>query len=217
MILCASIHTWCHRALLIPISVASSNTDAKYYPGFVAGQMSVTICLAACRGHGYKYAALYGGSNCYCGPIFPFSSNPGSTSGTGTIGGSAPGTKIADSNCQTTCTGNSAQKCGGGGYSALYFDPSFRNDTSAAGAATNYAYVGCYSNVNPGPAYITLTTTSTQACQAYCGSVGYSFSTRSGADTSTGTSCGCSSEVQSGLQIAESQCNTFCSGAQGAS
>ena len=45
--------------------------DPKYYPGFTTGQMSVDICTTACRGHGHRYAALYGGTNCYCAVNFP--------------------------------------------------------------------------------------------------------------------------------------------------
>ena len=64
--------------------------------------------------------------------------------------------------------------------------------------------------VSPGPSYKTYKTTSTSACQTYCGLIGYPFSARSGFDSATTDStCGCSPEIQAGVQIAESLCTNY--------
>ena len=199
-----------------PWQLSSSSNDAKYYPGFT-GQMTVSTCHKACRGHGFKWAALFYGSECYCSVAFPLPTNPQSiTAGPGAPQGGAPNTTTTQINCNSVCNGDPFHTCGGGDAAAVYYDPSFPSDTSAIRGANNYGYVGCYNNVAPGPSYITLQTTSTQACQAYCGLIGYAFSHRSGIDSNTGTTCGCGSEIQSGLQIPESNCNFKCDGGSAA-
>ena len=193
--------------------LSSSTSDAKYFPGFT-GTMNVEICLAACRGHGFKWAALYYGTECYCAPEFPLATNPSSTtSGPGTPAGTAPGTPTTQSQCGSVCNGNANETCGGGGAASVYFDPSFTNNTAAASDPGQYKYLGCFNNVNPGPMYMSIATTSTVSCVTYCGLLGYPFSARSGIDSNTGsTTCGCGSEIQSGLQIAESNCFNYCNG-----
>ena len=195
--------------------LSSSTNSEKYYPGYT-GSVTVDICLLACRGHGFKYAALYYGTECYCAAEFPSPNPPasGSTSGgVGTASGNNPGTQTSASQCGSTCAGNSSETCGGGGAASLYFDPSFTNNTGSAGAASNYNYLGCYNNVNPGPMYISIETTDTVSCVQYCAALGYPYSSRSGTDSqTTTTTCGCGTEIQSGLQIAESNCAFYCNG-----
>ena len=201
------------RALNFPWVLSSSTSSSQYYPGFTGDtNMSVGICLAACRAHGFRYASLYYGEECHCAPIFPLPTPPISNSETPTPGGTSPGTAAASGSCNSVCTGNSAEICGGGAASSLYMDTSFTND-STAGAYTNYNYLGCFSDINPGPMYVSIETTSTQACASYCGSHGYSYAARSGIDSNTGaTTCGCGTEVQAGLQLPESSCFNYCNG-----
>lgn len=74
-------------------------------------------------------------------------------------------------------------------------------------------YVGCFSYLNPGPTYALIRTESTPSCLEYCGSLSYLFASRSGPDSNTGaTSCGCGTEIQSGLQVADNRCATACDG-----
>lgn len=88
--------------------------------------------------------------------------------------------------------------------------PSFKNSTSVQ-AASNYGYVGCFSYLNPGPTYAFIRTESTPSCLAYCGSLNYPFASRSGPDSNTeATTCGCGTETQSGLQVADNRCATAC-------
>ena len=59
--------------------------------------------------------------------------------------------------------------------------------------------------------YAVIRTVSTQSCLAYCGSLGYPYSARSGIESNTGgIICGCGSEVRSGLQVADTRCATKC-------
>lgn len=191
---------------------SSSATDVKTYPGW-NGSMTAAYCTRVCRGHGFKAAAVYG-NECYCSPIFPLPTITGSTSsGPGTPVGKAPGTTTSAAACASPCPGDSSQQCAGGGAAAVYYDPSFTSDTRRAGSANNYQYFGCYNNQNPGPMFVSsLSTANTVSCLAYCGLLGYSFSSRSGTDSDTGSTCGCGSEIQSGLQLPESSCNLYCNG-----
>ena len=198
----------------------SSTSDPKYYPGFTgSSNMSVDICLEACRGHGFKYAAIFYGIECYCNPIFPALNAPSSnnaSSGPGSPTGSNPTLAVAQSNCQSTCSGNSSEYCGGGDAAEVYMDPSFPTSTTVD-AATNYKYLGCYNNINPGPMYTTIATPDTPTCVKYCGQLGYPYAQRSGNNANTGSTCGCGTEIQAGYQIAESDCNMNCDGTTGTS
>ena len=195
--------------------LSASPSSEKYYPGFT-GSVTVDICTQACRGHGFKSALLYHGTDCYCSTKFPNPGPPASGSTSGGVGsppGSNPGGQTSQSQCNSACAGNSSQICGGTTASSLYIDPSFTNNTAAAGEASNYQYLGCYNNVNPGPMYVSIETTSTVACIQYCAALGYPFASRSGTDSQTTvTTCGCGTEIQSGLEIAESNCNLSCDG-----
>ena len=190
--------------------------NEKYYPGFT-GSMSVDICLQACRGDGFRYAALYAGANCYCGSIFPNPAPPSSgitTSGLGVALGKAPGTP--GGLCDMRCNGNDAQICGGTTSVNLYVDPSFTN-SSAAQISSNYLYIGCYSYVDPGPMFIKINTVNTSSCETYCGLLGYSYSARTGIDSNTGAkTCGCGTEIQSGFELTSNLCLFYCNGTVGA-
>lgn len=215
--------------------LSSSSNSERYYPGYT-GQVTVDICLKACRGHGFQYAALFYGTECYCmtpflslrvnislsrrcigASTFPNPDPPTSGVTTGGPGISRGPNKVAESKCASSCTGNSSQICGDGGAANVYQDPSFTNSI-AARLPSNYGYLGCFNNVNPGPMYTSIRTTNTTSCLSYCASLGYSFAARSDVDSSTGsTSCGCGTEIQSGLQIEERFCERNCDGSSGAS
>ena len=197
--------------------LSSSTNSEKYYPGFT-GPMNVEICLLACRGHGFQFAALYYGIECYCSPNFPALNAPSSnnaSSGPGVNPGPAPLTPVAQSNCASTCNGNSSETCGGGSAAQVYQDPSFPTSTTVQ-AASNYKYLGCYNNISPGPMYTTIATPDTPTCVTYCGKLGYPYAQRSGNNANQGTTCGCGTEVQSGYQLPEASCAANCDGTTGA-
>lgn len=202
---------------------------AKSYPGFTnATQMTVDLCLQACRGHAFRWALLYGTNQCYCSSGFPVYQSVTNTSvGPGAYSGTQPGTPTQDSTSSNAtintchvaaspCAGNPAQFCGSSSASDIYMDPSYQY-TSSQAVPSNYLYFGCYNNVSPGPFYVSIKTTSTVACQTYCGQLGYPFSARSAIDSQTSTSsCECGTEIQAGFEQAESVCSYYCNGTTGA-
>ena len=173
--------------------LSASTNDPKYYPGYIAFNMTAEFCQQACRGHGLRWMGLYQGSQCWCSSSFPLAVNPpDTTAGLLSPFGSATAKQTSEAACSSTCSGNTAEFCGSGLATSIYYDPSFPDLTPKTQSASNYAYVGCFSYVAPGSTYIQLKTTSTSACQTYCGLVGYPFSSRSSSDVHTGdTNCGC--------------------------
>ena len=55
------------------LSIVGTTTSIAYYPGWVSpgglydDSVNPANCTTACRGHGYKFSALYNGQYCYCG------------------------------------------------------------------------------------------------------------------------------------------------------
>ena len=193
--------------------LSSMMTSTNYYPGY-AGAITVTFCQQACRGHGFRFAALYTGSVCYCATRFPnpFPPSSGSTtSGPGALPANTNANAAVDDGfCKLSkCLGNIAQSCGGPTYAAVYEDPSFSSDTSLQ-SATYYSYLGCYQVVSPGNMFAVIKTPSTISCETYCGQLGYPFIARTGINTDTGTTCGCGTEIQAGYQLEDSQCQYPC-------
>lgn len=195
---------------------------AKSYPGYTSSaNLTIDVCNAACRGHGFQYSGTYNGAECYCSPKLPYPSAPtsGSTSGgLGTYAGTNPGGTVSNSLCNVPCPANNAQTCGGSGTLQVYRDPTYTNDTSppTLGAQQNYLYFGCFNNANTGPIFLGIKTPSTASCQTYCGLLGYAYSIRNTLDSNTGNNCGCGPELPGGLQIAESGCSRYCNGTTGA-
>lgn len=200
--------------------LSSSTNSEKYYPGFTGSNLTPELCQTACRGHGFKYAATFDGGECYCSSTFPAPANPppASTSNGPNAPFANPPSSSSPSLCMTNCSGstsNNTEYCGGVDAATVYYDPSFTNSSSAA-TSSNYKYLGCFNNNSPGPTYISIETTSTQACVSYCGQLGYAVASRSGIDSYTAsTTCGCGSEVQASLETDESDCTNNCDGTTG--
>ncbi|KAI4134301.1 MAG: hypothetical protein LQ341_006048 [Variospora aurantia] len=207
-----------------PFRVEYNNPSApKSYPGLTSqSQLSVDTCLQACRGHGLEYAGIYNGQECYCSGLLPYPIPPssGSTAGYTTFSyyGSRPNSTVADSQCNVVCPANSGQTCGGPGFLQVYRDPSFAYETSppSIGAAGNFKYFGCYNGANNGPISLDIKTPSTVSCQTYCGRLGFAYAIRNADDYNLGNNCGCGPELQGGYQVAETDCNRFCNGTNGA-
>ncbi len=49
--------------------IPNTTVDKANYPGFGTAITQLS-CQIACRGHGYKWAAAYNGSQCYCSSIW---------------------------------------------------------------------------------------------------------------------------------------------------
>ncbi|KAI4119021.1 MAG: hypothetical protein LQ345_000992 [Seirophora villosa] len=206
-----------------PFRIEYNNPGApKAYPGLTTqSQLSIDTCLQACRGHGLDFAGIYAGVECFCSSLLPWPIiQGGSTSDYNTFSyyGSRPNTTVPDSQCNSPCPANAGQTCGGPGFLQVYHDPSYAYETvpPSIGLAGNYQYFGCYNGANNGPVSLDIRTTSTVACQTYCGRLGYAYAIRNTDDFSTGNNCGCGSELQGGYQTAETDCNRFCNGTNGA-
>lgn len=50
--------------------IPDTTVSDQNYPGY-GTTMTPSSCMAACRGHGSKWAATYNGSACYCSAIWP--------------------------------------------------------------------------------------------------------------------------------------------------
>jgi hypothetical protein len=58
------------------VSIVGKTSSTSYYPGWVSpgddynDSVNPANCTVACRGHGYKFSALYNGQYCYCGMLY---------------------------------------------------------------------------------------------------------------------------------------------------
>ena len=204
----------------------SSDPDSvNYYPGY-NGSLTPAICQTACRGHGFKYAALSDQTNCFCSSIFPsLSAQELTAQSARSYAGSKTGIATARSVCQVPgqgCSGDLSQFCGSSSGADLYVDPTVP-DSKDARQARNFQYLGCYTSADPGPFHATLATSSTAECAEYCGLRGYAYMGRNGIEAkyqersdNVLTTCGCGSEVRTGVQVADALCDLQCSGTTGA-
>ena len=180
-------------------------TDPKYYPNYNNTVLTIEMCLTACRGHGFRYAALYSKSNCYCGTIAPTSQT--------TLSNPADNTTINECHVLPAltngCPGNRNEWCGSGTAADVYGDPSFPS-VALTSQETSYNYLGCFQNQSPGDLYTdgssSITVANTAACWQRCADSGYPY-----AGMTSATSCLCGTDFEVGLQAAsESACNTAC-------
>lgn len=91
-----------------------------------ADWMSVEVCAAQCAGRGFKIAGLRGGRLCKCGVRIP-------------------SYNIASVGCNTPCSANSTQWCGGGSTIAVYdLEEANRATVRDNIAFDSTGYGGCY-------------------------------------------------------------------------
>jgi hypothetical protein len=70
------------------------------YEAYASVYNTIQVCVEACTYHGYLYAGLQDGIQCYCGNSY---------------GGQGPA-----GNCTTACPGNPAETCGGPYANSVY-------------------------------------------------------------------------------------------------
>ncbi|KAK7914855.1 hypothetical protein PG985_012558, partial [Apiospora marii] len=154
-----------------PFGYNPTNPDGDYsrgYPGYAAsGHVNSTItpagCTKACRGHGFKYAALYE-RGCRCGT---------------SIDGLSPST-TDESACANNdpCRGDGRENCGSTGGARIYVDPSFQDYSLVTDKVANYGVMGCFyqPNLPTGDTDISQTTVDTAAqCLTFCAASYYPF------------------------------------------
>lgn len=187
----------------------SPSTFAGFWSGNAAetkfnDTVAPLTCAQACRGYGFRYAAL-ANNNCYCGMTSP----------------SAKST--AGASCTQPCSGDYSQTCGGTSLSAdiqLSVDPSFIAEssisTNLATLKTGYKYLGCFYTPN----FPTGNTNSQSTvgsklltdCANSCATLGYPMMTLTSAGAcSCGQSFGAGSYRIDLSKDATGYCNTTCS------
>lgn len=172
---------------------SSSRTLGSYT--YTSPAMTNTLCKASCANQGYAYAGTEAGNQCFCANA---------------IGSSA--SKIASTQCTSSCAGNSALICGGSWKLSLFnssatgVSPSASasaNATSPSGAV-KLKSKGCYtdtSTLDQGAytsAYMTV-----DQCVSYCKSMSYAW-----AGLTNGNACRCGNTSPSNL--AGPLCTTPC-------
>lgn len=170
----------------------------SYYPGWIEtgdptaaalydNSVDPANCTKACRGHGYKYAALYGGTYCRCMGNAPSTLAPQSSTN--------PQDPVILNSCHVplpgipgNCPGDSTQFCGTGNYADVYVDNSFPllSTIDPNVEQNHYSYIGCFHPGNgavanipqlsyPVPAVIAASFTSLNGCFKYCATLGFPF------------------------------------------
>ncbi|KAJ6560470.1 WSC domain-containing protein [Mycena capillaripes] len=81
------------------------NSRALPNPQTISGGVTVESCTSACKAKGFAVAGLEFGQECWCSNSLPTSS------------------LLSDSDCQTTCTANTTEFCGGSSKLTVYEDP----------------------------------------------------------------------------------------------
>lgn len=154
-----------------PFGYNPTNPDGDYsrgYPGYAAsGHVNSTVtpagCTKACRGHGFKYAAMYD-RGCRCGT---------------SIDGLNPTTD--ETPCQTStrpCPGDGGENCGSSSGARIYVDPSFQDYASIGDKVAGYGVLGCFykPNLPTGLTSVSQTTVATAAdCLNFCAASYYPF------------------------------------------
>ncbi|KAH6653843.1 WSC domain-containing protein [Truncatella angustata] len=155
--------------------------------------MTTEICVAECKGNGFRYAGLAWYGSCYCGQTVDRA-------------------LVDNDQCSLPCDGNSNETCGGNTQINIYQDPTFLpvNETTVE----EYVALGCYTDSSTlgkalfykqelAPGDVT-----TETCLASCLAGGFPF-----AGTEYGQECYCG--VVLGNQTAQAdiaECAMSCNG-----
>jgi len=158
----------------LPYVLTSDNTFAYYG---TAASVSPSACLAAAEAHGYPYAAMQTGSQCWAGYSAP-----------------VPGDLQPDTSCNTPCTyGASGQYCGAAWINSVYatggcdYSVSCNGSSPTCAADTPLAqgttcsnpglYMGCYVDASPrwGVQLTTLPSYNVSECLSEAKARGYSY------------------------------------------
>ncbi|KAJ4371927.1 hypothetical protein N0V86_008481 [Didymella sp. IMI 355093] len=92
--------------------------------------MTLEMCAAFCKVGGYSWFGLEYGRECYCGTKLD-----------------ALSTKELESACDTTCSGNTFQKCGGPNHLNVYTNPTLSAPTEKSVTSLNgFRYKSCWTD-----------------------------------------------------------------------
>ncbi|KAL3426463.1 WSC domain-containing protein-like protein 5 [Phlyctema vagabunda] len=156
---------------------------------------TIDTCASYCNDAGYSIAGLEWGVQCFCGNALAASSS-----------------MTADAGCTMACPGNSSQICGDNYRLSVYSrgTPTKLKPAIAPAVVGQYAYLGCYVDMNPGRSLAALSTSSgtltLESCAGFCSGYTYFGTEYSG-------ECYCGNTLASGAtNSTESDCSYTCSG-----
>ncbi|CDZ98532.1 beta-1,6-N-acetylglucosaminyltransferase, contains WSC domain [Phaffia rhodozyma] len=153
----------------------------------VLNNMTPELCTLRCSGANYTYAGTQNGDTCYCG-----NSLEGSNS-------------LSDSSCQTPCTGNSSETCGGG-----YANGIWALTANLPESQTVWEPLGCFGDPSGrlmGTPVAQTSTMSYAACRRQCAFDGYDI-----AGLENGYICLCANSIPASSVVDDSLCNVPCQG-----
>ncbi|KJE05540.1 transmembrane receptor [Cryptococcus gattii NT-10] len=153
-------------------------------------------CINGCSELGYSYAGLEGGNTCYCGS---------QVSSTVTV--------LPASQCQTACTGNSSDSCGGTQAMDLYTMAAATDTPATIKASHPAGYLGCFKDAGSNMAFTNyytyhITSMTVETCKAACVELGYLY-----AGVTDGYQCRCGDNYpQTTQMVSDLYCTQACYG-----
>lgn len=144
---------------------------------YQSNSMTYETCVTYCTNKGFAYAGLQSGSTCRCDNTYQ------------SLG------QAAASSCNSKCSGNSLQTCGGSTQLLVY-------GVKSCQAQATCAVLGCYNQFSWAEGYSTPTHV---PCENFCQSKGYTYGGLSGTQW-----CFCGNSLLSTAKVSDSQCNTPC-------
>ena len=155
--------------------------------------MTVELCISSCKGNGYRYAGLEYYGSCFCGDAIQ-------------------GTLDDPSVCNTPCTGNTSETCGGANALSVWEDPTF--PPVNPWTTSDYVSLGCYTEASDNnralifQANVNASTMTTEICLSSCKAMGMPY-----AGTEYAGQCFCGTFLNPGsVPTTSDQCNMPCSG-----
>lgn len=135
------------------------NSALAFDPRLSRDNMTVAQCIAECKGNGYRYAGLEYYGECFCGST-------------------VNGEQIEEAECNTPCSGNKSENCGGNNALSIYQDPTFPKNPDEV-TIEDYVPLGCYTDSSEkGRALarqIKVEDNTNPKCLSACKSQGYPF------------------------------------------
>lgn len=149
---------------------------------------TVENCLQTCSAAGYTIAGLEYGSQCWCDQVVSTSM-----------------TRAAETECNTPCTGNAAEICGGSNRLSLYNSTALIQPTLQA-TVGDWLYDGCWTDdASRVMTAATSTNSTVNGCISECQLLGYSQSA-----VEYGGQCFCGTLAARSVRVADSGCNLQC-------
>jgi hypothetical protein len=155
--------------------------------------MTVELCISSCKGNGYRYAGLEYYGSCFCGDAIQ-------------------GTLDDPSLCDTPCTGNTSETCGGANALSVWEDPTFPPVNPST--TSDYVSLGCYTEASDNNRALIFqqnvdsSTLTTEICLSACKAMGMPY-----AGTEYSGECYCGTFLNPGsVPTTSDQCNMPCNG-----